>query len=92
MTVSVFRLHYNRSTEVFSIRRSSDRSTVWASLRKASVPRVGVIVTLAPKVHILATRKDMLEAQTKSHPVLTVAVTRFPKLRLFFKYFKEVWL
>lgn len=89
---SAFRLHYNRSTGVFSIRRSLDRSTVWASPRRTSVPLIGTIVTLAPKVHILATHKDHLEAQTKSHPVLTVAVTRFPKLRLFVKYFKEVWL
>lgn len=87
-----FRLHYNKITGAFSIRRSSDRSIVAESPRRALVPLVGTVVTLAPNVHILATRKDFLKAQTKSRPVLTVAVTRFPKLRLFVKYFKEVLL
>lgn len=82
-----FRMHYNKTTHAFSIRRSSDRSVVWWLSPK--VPLMGTVHTLAPNVHILATRKDYMNAQAGSRPVLTVAVTQFPRLRLFTMSLKE---
>lgn len=92
MSTLRFRMHYSKNTGKFSIRRSTDRSVVCWVPRPHRVPRVGTTHSVAPNVYILATRKDYLDAQAKTHPVLNVAVTRFPVVRLFVKHFKEVFL
>lgn len=86
----MFRLHYNKSNGIFSIRRF-DRSTVAASERHGKLPLIGDTVELSPRVHILVTRKDYLKAKDKKRPVLSVAVTRFPFIRLLIERIKEVF-
>lgn len=85
----MYRLHYNKRNGIFSV-RSMDRSTVAASERHGKLPRIGDTVEISPRVHILVTHNDYLLAQLKLRPVLSVAKTRFPRIRLFFKWLKEV--
>lgn len=85
----MFRLHYNKSNGIFSVRRL-DRSTVAASERHGKIPRIGDTVELSPRVHILVTRYDYLKAKDKKRPVLSMAKTYFPRIRLFFKWLWEV--
>lgn len=86
----MFRLHFNKSLKNFTIRRA-DRSIVGASERGANVPFIGDTVSLAPRVHIIITRGDFVKAMDKKRPVLSVAVTRFPFIRLLIERFKEVF-
>lgn len=86
----MFRLHYNKGNGIFSVRRL-DRSTVAASERHGRIPRIGDTVELSPRVHLLVTRYDYLKAKDHKRPVLSVAVTRFPFIRLFFKWLKETF-
>lgn len=86
----MFRLHFNKTNGIFSVRRI-DRSTVCSSERRAKLPLIGHTFALAPNVHLIVTRKDFKEAMTKSRPVLSVAVTRFPFVRLLWKAVKEVF-
>lgn len=86
----MFRLHYNKSLENFTVRRS-DRSIVCASERRAKLPLIGDTVSLAPRVHIIITKGDYKKAMTKSRPVLSVAVTSFPFIRLLIERIKEVF-
>lgn len=85
----MFRLHYNKTNGIFSVRRE-DRSTVCSSERRAKLPAIGNTFALAPRVHLIVTRNEFKEAMTKSRPVLSVAVTRFPFVRLLWKRLKEV--
>lgn len=85
----MFRLHFNKTNGIFSVRRS-DRSTVCSSERRAKLPRIGDTIALAPRVHLIITRNDFQEAMTKSRPVLSVAVTRFPFVRLLWERIKEI--
>lgn len=85
----MFRLHYNKSNGIFSV-RAQDRSTVAASERHGKLPRIGDVVELSPRVYILVTHNDYLLAQLKLRPVLSVAKTYFPRIRLFFKWLWEV--
>lgn len=86
----MFRLHFNSGNGIFTVRRV-DRSIVAASERRGKLPLIGDIVSVAPRVHILVSAKDFSRAMNKERPVLSVAVTRFPKVRLFFKWLKEVF-
>lgn len=86
----MFRLHYNKAIRMFSVRRS-DRSTVCSSERGAKLPLIGSTVPLAPSVHIIITRGDFQKAIDKHRPVLSVAVTRFPFVRLLIERIKEVF-
>lgn len=86
----MFRLHFNSGNGIFSVRRI-DRSTVAASERNGKLPLIGDTVPLAPRVHVLVTAQDYSRAMNKERPVLSVVVTRFPKVRLFFKWLKEVF-
>lgn len=85
----MFRLHFNKTNGIFSVRRS-DRSTVCSSERRAKLPAIGDTIALAPRVHLIITRNDFKKAMTKSCPVLSVAVTRFPFIRLLIERVKEV--
>ena len=85
----MFRLHYNKSLENFTVRRA-DRSIVCASERRAKLPLIGNTVPLAQSVHIIITRGDFEKAIDKKRPVLSVVVTRFPFIRLLLKRIKEV--
>ena len=84
------RLHFNKSNGIFSVRRD-DRSTVVASERRAKIPFIGDVVSLAPRVHLLITRSEYLQATSGSRPFLTATVTRFPKVRMFIKRVLEVF-
>lgn len=86
----MFRLHYNKSLKSFTVRRS-DRSIVCASERRAKLPLLGSTVALAPRVHIIITTGDFRKAIDKKRPVLSVAVTRFPFVRLLIERIKEVF-
>lgn len=86
----MFRLHFNKGNGIFSVRRS-DRSIVCASERRAKLPLIGDTVPLAPRVHIVITRGNFEKAMTKSRPVLSVAVTRFPFIRLLIERVKELF-
>lgn len=86
----MFRLHFNKTNGIFSVRRE-DRSTVCASERLAKLPYIGDTIALAPRVHLIITRNDFKKAMTKSRPVLSVAVTRFPFIRLLWERIKEVF-
>lgn len=86
----MFRLHFNKTNGIFSVRRE-DRSTVCASERRAELPYIGDTIALAPRVHLIITRNDFKKAMTKSRPVLSVAVTRFPFIRLLWERIKEVF-
>lgn len=85
----MLRLHFNKSNGIFSIRRE-DRSTLSASERRAKIPFVGDVVSLAPRVHLLITRGAFEEATLGSRPFLPTVVTRFPKVRLIIKRIKEI--
>lgn len=84
-----FKLHFNKTTGAFSIRRSPERSIVWTGPKRAEVPFIGDTVALAPRVHILVTKGDYLKGKEKKRPVLSVAVTRFPFIHLLIKRVKE---
>lgn len=86
----MFRLHYNKSLESFTVRRS-DRSIICASERRVKLPLIGSTVALAPRVHIIITTGDFRKAIDKKRPVLSVAVTRFPFIRLLIERIKEVF-
>lgn len=86
----MFRLHYNKSLKNFTVRRS-DRSIICASERRAKLPLLGSTVALAPRVHIIITTGDFRKAIDKKRPVLSVAVTRFPFVRLLIERIKEVF-
>lgn len=86
----MFRLHFNKSNGIFSVRRS-DRSTVCSSERRAKLPLIGDTIALAPRVHLIITRNDFEKAMTKDRPVLSVVVTRFPFVRLLIERIKEVF-
>lgn len=86
----MFRLHFNKSNGIFSVRRA-DRSTVCSSERRAKLPLIGDTIALAPRVHLIVTRNDFKKAMTKERPVLSVAVTRFPLVRLLIERVKEVF-
>lgn len=86
----MFRLHYNKNLKNFTVRRS-DRSIVCASERRAKLPLLGSTVALAPRVHIIITTGDFRKAIDKKRPVLSVAVTRFPFVRLLIERIKEVF-
>lgn len=86
----MFRLHFNKSNGIFSVRRS-DRSTVCSSERRAKLPLIGDTIALAPRVHIIITHNDFKKAMTKDRPVLSVTVTRFPFIRLLIERIKEVF-
>lgn len=86
----MFRLHFNKSNGIFSVRRS-DRSTVCSSERRAKLPLIGDTIALAPRVHIIITHNDFKKAMAKDRPVLSVAVTRFPFVRLLIERIKEVF-
>lgn len=86
----MFRLHFNKTNGIFSVRRS-DRSTVCSSERRAKLPLIGDTIALAPRVHLIITRNDFEKAMTKDRPVLSVAVTRFPFVRLLIERIKEVF-
>ncbi|UCS82752.1 hypothetical protein vBYenPRambo_009 [Yersinia phage vB_YenP_Rambo] len=86
----MFRLHFNKSHNNFSIRRT-DRSIVGVSGKADELPLIGSTVALAPRVHILITRNDFKKAMDKKRPVLNVAVTRFPFVRLLIQRIKEVF-
>ncbi|AZV02345.1 hypothetical protein Q19_12 [Pectobacterium phage Q19] len=83
------RLHYNSSNGIFSVRRQ-DRSTQSASEKHAKLPLIGNVVTLSPRVHLLVTRGEFIEATKGTRPNLEAVVTRFPTIRLVFKRLKEV--
>ena len=83
------RLHFNPSNGIFSVRRR-DRSTVVSTERHSKVPLVGTTFPLAPRAHLLVTASDFRKAMSKARPVLSVVVTRFPRIRLFIKWLKEV--
>ena len=83
------RLHFNSSNGIFSVRRA-DRSTVVATERLPKLPLVGTTFPLAPRVHLLVTASDFRKAMSKTRPVLSVVVTRFPRIRLLIKWLKEV--
>lgn len=83
-----FKLHYNKVTNKFTI-RNAQRNIVTASEPCIEMPLVGTVVTLAPRVHILVTRKELESAKSKHRPVLTATVTRFPFVRLLVKRLKE---
>ena len=84
------RLHFSKSNGIFSVRRD-DRSTLVASERRAKIPFVGDVVSLAPRVHLLITHATYVQATLGSRPFLTATVTRFPKVRLFIKWVREVF-
>lgn len=86
----MFRLHFNKTNGIFSVRRS-DRLTICSSERRAKLPLIGDTIALAPRVHLIITRNDFKKAMMKSCPVLSVAVTRFPFIRLLVERFKEVF-
>lgn len=87
----MFRLHYNRSLENFTIRRP-DRSIIYTSERhRTKLPLMGDTVPLAPGVHIVITRGDFEKAIDKKRPVLSVAMTRFPFACLLIKRIKEMF-
>ncbi|WEU68253.1 hypothetical protein TARRARE_7 [Escherichia phage vB_Ec_Tarrare] len=86
----MFRLHFNKSIKMFTVRRQ-DRSIVCASERRAKLPILGSTIPLAPSVHIIITRGDFQKAIDKQRPVLSVAVTRFPFVRLLIERIKEVF-
>lgn len=85
----MFKLHFDKSNGIFSVRRI-DRSIVCASGRNAKLPLIGDTIPLAPRVHIIVTRNEFKKAMMKSRTVLSVAVTRFPFVRLLWKRIKEV--
>lgn len=84
------RLHFNPSNGIFSVRRQ-DRSTVVATERCPKLPMVGTTFPLAPRVHLLATASDFQKSMSSARPVLSVVVTRFPRIRLFVKWLKETF-
>lgn len=84
------RIHYNKLNGIFSVRRE-DRSTVCATERHGKLPRFGDTFELSPSVHILVTRKNYIEAMTKSRPFADVRVTKWPRLRLALKVIREVF-
>lgn len=86
----MFRLHHNKGINQFTVRRA-DRSIVCASERGAKLPLIGSTVQLAPRVHIIITNGDFKKAVDKKRPVLSVAVTRFPFIRLLIERVKEVF-
>lgn len=86
----MFRLHYNKSLKSFTVRRS-DRSILCASERRVKLPLIGSTIALAPRVHIIITTGDFRKAIDKKRPVLSVAVTRFPFIRLLIERIKEVF-
>lgn len=57
---------------------------------KQPLPRFGKTVALAPTVHALVTRKSMLTAMDKEPVDVPVVVTKWPRVRLFIEYVKEV--
>lgn len=86
-----FRLHYHKLFKHFTVRRSDTRAIVDTTERKYKIPFIGRIVTLSPKVHVLVTRGNFQEATKKTRPVLSVAVTRFPFVKLLITRIKEVF-
>lgn len=84
----MFRLHHNKSNGIFSVRRI-DRSTVCSSERRAKLPLIGDTIALAPRVHLIITKKDFQKALDGKRPVLSVAVTRFPFVRLVIERVRE---
>lgn len=83
------RIHFNKSNGIFSIRRD-DRSTLRSTERNFKLPLVGDIVPLASNVFILVSRGDYQKAITKCRPSADVRVTKWPRVRLFFKRLKEL--
>lgn len=86
----MFRLHYHKGNKQFTVRRT-DRSIVCASEQRAKLPLLGSTICLAPRVHIIITTGDFKKAIDKKRPVLSVAVTRFPFIRLLIERVKEVF-
>lgn len=85
-----FKLHYHKLFEHFTVRRSDTRAIVFTTERRFVVPLIGQTVELAPKVHVIITRGKFQEATNKTRPVLNVAVTRFPFVKLLIERVKEV--
>lgn len=85
------RLHYNSSNGIFSVRRP-DRSTQSASGKHQKLPIIGDIVELSPKVFLLITRGEFVEATKGTRPFMQAVVTSWPKVRLVIKRIKEIGL
>lgn len=86
----MFRLHFNKHKGSFTIRRA-DRSTAFGTDPHVKLPLIGDTIALSPNVHIIITRNTFKKAMAKQRPVLNVAVTRFPFVRLLVERIKEVF-
>lgn len=86
-----FKLHYNKSNGIFTVRKT-DRSTFCASGRHEEIPILGSTIRVARGRHIIITKDTFKEAVAKRRPVLSVAKTHFPLVRLLFRRLKEIIL
>lgn len=84
------RLHYNKGNGIFTVRKL-DRSILCASERRAKLPILGSTIPLGKHVHIIITTGVFQQAIAKKRPVLSVAKTRFPFIKLLIERIKEVF-
>lgn len=89
MNNAPYRLHYNKSTKMFTA-RDTNRQIVCVSERGAKLPTIGDTVRLSQSSFLIVTHNDYLKAITskRCRPVLNVAQTRFP----FVAYIKLLWV
>lgn len=88
-----YRLHYNKSNGIFSVRCPS-RETIAASERHPRIPVIGDVVPLPNEGHaryLLITQPEYIRATCKRRVVLSAIKTRFPHTRLLFKRLKEAF-
>lgn len=89
----IYRLHYNKSNGIFSVRCSS-RETIAASERHSQIPVIGDVLPLPNEGHamyLLITQPEFIRATRKQRVVLSAIKTHFPHIRLLFKRLKEVF-
>lgn len=89
------KLHFNKSNKQFTIRNETRMVESYTRKRVELPPTwqkpLGDIVTLAPMVHVIVTRGNLVEASTKyTRPDLKVVVTKFPLWHLLIARIKEV--
>lgn len=86
----MFRLHFNKSNGIYTV-RCADRSIFGASERRAKLPLIGSTLRVAPRAYLIIPRGVFQKAIDKERPVLSVAETRFPFVRLLIERIKEVF-
>lgn len=90
------RLHYNRGNGQFTV-RNHNRVIVAHTSKRITLPSVwrmplGDIITVAPMVHVIITRGQLVEAkETRKRPHVKVVVAKWPLWSLLVARLKEVF-